>query len=134
MRFSWLSRSTVDGQDVLRTRRERYDEIHLRLQGHVRARLRNWLIPRQDPLDGPWNMHEQIQGTWSRRRRKPQFSQGSGEVVRAIIMVLGTSEQLVPRIIASRHQRVVYAPRSVLDEGEDGAALICHQRIPYAGA
>src|SRR2546426_131499 len=74
----------VDRQDVLRARRERHHQVHLRPEAHVAARCRHRLAPRQAPVRRPRNVHEQVERGWRGRNLETELGESRVEVVAAV--------------------------------------------------
>ena len=111
-----VSPPAVDRQDVLRTGRERDHQVHLRAQPDIAARRRYRRIERQRPLDGPRNVHEQVERARRLRRRQPQLLQVPAPGCRC----------------SCRGIRCTQAPRSDSDRTQPSAYRGCRPRYPPA--
>src|SRR5260370_21682033 len=111
MRLDGLSRSAVDGQDILRAGGKRDQQIHLRPQPNIAPGHRPWRrCETKRAVRRPGNVHEQIKRTWHFRWNEAEFAHSGKEVIRAVVVMTLDPEERVAVAVAGGDQRVVDSP------------------------
>src|SRR5258708_163111 len=106
MRLDGLSRSAVDGQDILRAGGKRDHQIHLSPQPNIAPGHRPWRRRETKPaIRRPGNVHEQIERAWHFRWRQAEFGHAGKEIVGAIIVMTLNPEERVAVAVAGSDQR-----------------------------
>src|SRR6266571_8807660 len=129
MHLSGSTGHPVDGHHVLWTGREGDHTIQFSAQQHVVFWLAYRWLEGQAAIGLHRNVHEEVPRRWCLRRLQAQFGERRGEIVGAVVMVCRAAEQGVAIAVAGSDQGIVDPGRGILDEGEDGTALVCDQTV-----
>lgn len=79
------------------------------------------------------DVHEQIEGARNGRRFLPKGPERFSEVVRAVVVILGSSELLVSIFVASSDERIVTSGSRIFHDRQNWPAPICNETVARAG-
>src|SRR5215469_728886 len=94
-----------------------------------------WCADRRPDLDtiavDHRNIHEQVEWRRGFRWFEPKCFECRAKVVRAVVVIVATAEQLVAPAVAGSKQGIVNAARGILDQRQDRPPLIGDKRVAY---